>query len=519
MFFDFLIRKKKPAVTKEKPKAVAFVDFEHWYIALDNLYHIRPDIKGWRDELNAKYDLQEIVVFADFSNPSLRAEIAHIREVTNVIIETQNSSPHITKDFTDFIMLDHIYQKTVSRPDIDVYVIFTGDGHFSSAVSFIMNRLNKPVVIYAVRDALSQQLRNTASEVFEVPAVGVSERRGLFSRGGRQPRASAAKPASDKKASEKPSNGGRSAGRQKKQQEKASASKQEAVTAKKPEKADKEKKTDDKKSKAGEKKPAIKSEQPQKQEKEAGIKPASDRKADKKAEARSESDSQKKAAKPEKPEKKQEPKESKEANKEKKAQQSKKAASAPEKPQPEKASAEADKASAAPAESAPSKAGRASKISSDPEKQPEKTSERKSRKDSSAEKRQAEEKSHPSDMPQPIEAAEPAEAAAIAETSRPEATKPEATKPERQERAARPAKKSQADVVSDIIEKINREKAAAPEAEKKPEEEKPVIATQSVVTDGSVSIAGAYASSLPPMPTIAVAAAAEKLLEPDMAAE
>ena len=361
MFFDFLIRKKKPAVTKEKPKAVAFVDFEHWYIALDNLYHIRPDIKGWRDELNAKYDLQEIVVFADFSNPSLRAEIAHIREVTNVIIETQNSSPHITKDFTDFIMLDHIYQKTVSRPDIDVYVIFTGDGHFSSAVSFIMNRLNKPVVIYAVRDALSQQLRNTASEVFEVPAVGVSERRGLFSRGGRQPRASAAKPASDKKASEKPSDGGRSAGRQKKQQqEKASASKQEAVMAKKPEKADKEKKTDDKKSKAGEKKPAIKSEQqPVKQEKEAGIKPASDRKADKKAEARSESDSQKKAAKPEKPEKKQEPKESKEANKEKKAQQSKKTASTPEKPQPEKASAEADKASAAQAEAAPSKAGRA----------------------------------------------------------------------------------------------------------------------------------------------------------------
>ena len=43
-----------------KPKAIAFVDYEHWFIALDNLHHIRPDIKAWRDELAEKYELQEI---------------------------------------------------------------------------------------------------------------------------------------------------------------------------------------------------------------------------------------------------------------------------------------------------------------------------------------------------------------------------------------------------------------------------------------------------------------------------
>ncbi|MGI6742627.1 MAG: NYN domain-containing protein [Eubacteriales bacterium] len=187
MFWDLFFRKS--AKSKEegrlKPRAVAFVDYEHWYIALDNLYGIRPDIKGWRDELAQKYDLSEIIIFADFSNPSLRAEISRIREVTNIIIETQNSSPTYAKDFTDFIMLDHIYQKTVSSPDIDVYIIFTGDGHFSSAVSFIMNRLNKPVVIYGVRNSLSNQLRNTASEVYEIPAVAPAVRRGFFGKGER----------------------------------------------------------------------------------------------------------------------------------------------------------------------------------------------------------------------------------------------------------------------------------------------------------------------------------------------
>jgi uncharacterized LabA/DUF88 family protein len=152
-----------------KPRAVAFVDYEHWYISMDNLYHQKPDLKGWRDELARKYELTEIVFFADFSNPSLREEISRIREITNVIIETQNASPHFQKDFTDFIMLDHIYQKAISSGDIDVFIIFTGDGHFSSAVSFLRTRIGKPVVVYAVRDCCSGQLKGTATETIEIP--------------------------------------------------------------------------------------------------------------------------------------------------------------------------------------------------------------------------------------------------------------------------------------------------------------------------------------------------------------
>lgn len=68
----------------------------------------RPDIKAWRDALSEKYEMEEIIFFADFSNPALRQEIPRIREVSNYIIETQNTSTSFKKDFTDFIMLDHI---------------------------------------------------------------------------------------------------------------------------------------------------------------------------------------------------------------------------------------------------------------------------------------------------------------------------------------------------------------------------------------------------------------------------
>ena len=152
-----------------KKRAVAFVDYEHWYISLEKLHRKKPDIKEWVKDISSKYDVKDIIFFADFSNTAIRLEIPRIREVSSTIVETQNTSTHFKKDFTDFIMLDHIYQKAVKGSDIDTFIIFTGDGHFSSAVSFLVTRCNKEVVLYGVKDAMSTQLKNCATSYYEVP--------------------------------------------------------------------------------------------------------------------------------------------------------------------------------------------------------------------------------------------------------------------------------------------------------------------------------------------------------------
>ena len=154
---------------------MVFVDFEHWYISLDNMYHKRPDIKAFRDELTERYDIADIAFFGDFSNPSLRAEISSIRAVSNTIIDTQNTSSGFTKDFTDFIMLDHIYQSALNNHDLGAYVIFTGDGHFSSAVSFLVTKCRKEVMVYAVREACSKQLRDSANHCRLIPDNEVAD--------------------------------------------------------------------------------------------------------------------------------------------------------------------------------------------------------------------------------------------------------------------------------------------------------------------------------------------------------
>ncbi|MBQ4601322.1 MAG: NYN domain-containing protein [Clostridia bacterium] len=152
-----------------KPKAVVFVDYEHWYISMTKMHDRKPDIKGWYADMSKKYNVSEVCFFGDFSNQSLRSEIPRIREVTNFVIETQNASNHHKKDYTDFIMLDHIYQRAMTAHDIDTFIIFSGDGHFSSVVSFLNIKLEKNVGIYGVKDAISNQLKNSASWVIELP--------------------------------------------------------------------------------------------------------------------------------------------------------------------------------------------------------------------------------------------------------------------------------------------------------------------------------------------------------------
>lgn len=154
----------------EKPSCIAFVDFEHWYISLDKFFSVKPDVMSWADELKEQYDVKEIAVFADFSNPSLRAELEQLRNVTSFIFDTKNSSEHYKKDFTDFILLDYIYRKSFTEKDIDTFIIFTGDGHFKSVARFIRNECKKHVGIYGVTGATSAQLKDCASWYREIPS-------------------------------------------------------------------------------------------------------------------------------------------------------------------------------------------------------------------------------------------------------------------------------------------------------------------------------------------------------------
>lgn len=157
------------SVEPPKPAAAAFIDYEYWLFSLRNGFHMFPDVPAWAASLHESYAMTEFRFFGDFTQEIMAKDINKIRQVSNLIIETKNGDSHLKKDFTDFIMLDSIYQCAIYA-DVDVFVLFTGDGHFISVASFLKNRLRKKVVVYGIRDSFSSVLKETASEWHEIPS-------------------------------------------------------------------------------------------------------------------------------------------------------------------------------------------------------------------------------------------------------------------------------------------------------------------------------------------------------------
>ena len=153
-----------------KKRAAAFVDFEHWCISMQKLYGQKPDVRAWYEMIRKEYDVAEVVFFGDFSG-SLKYELEKIRSVTQHIIETQNSGTKYKKDFTDFLMLDYIYRYSIHNPRIDTYILFTGDGHFTSVVNFLKTECRKEVVIHGVAGATSKKLWDEATRCIEFPTA------------------------------------------------------------------------------------------------------------------------------------------------------------------------------------------------------------------------------------------------------------------------------------------------------------------------------------------------------------
>ena len=108
-------------------RAMVFVDYEYWFYSYKNKYNLRPDTAAWRAELEKQFDIEDIMIFADFSSPGIGEELAKLRNITNTIIETGTATQYRKKDMTDFVMLDYIYQNVTSRNDVGTYIIFTGD--------------------------------------------------------------------------------------------------------------------------------------------------------------------------------------------------------------------------------------------------------------------------------------------------------------------------------------------------------------------------------------------------------
>ncbi len=154
---------------------MVFVDYEAWRYGLLNDYETNTDLMGWFADVKKKGRIEDIFIFGDLTTANMQDEIFKLRSITNNIIDCRKTKN--LKDFTDFIMLDHIYQKLIKNPHIKQFIIFSGDSHFQSAIVFLKNFQDKQVGVYAIKGTLSEQLKNSASWYVEISPPDITKQR------------------------------------------------------------------------------------------------------------------------------------------------------------------------------------------------------------------------------------------------------------------------------------------------------------------------------------------------------
>jgi uncharacterized LabA/DUF88 family protein len=157
------------AVGSYKGEVAAFVDFENIRYSTINSFGREPDPMAWRDKALA-YGLMAVArAYADFDQhpPAVRTRL----DVAG--FEAQHYPAKRTSDAqgrekiqsrADLNFVIDVINTALTRPDIETFLLFTGDKDFIRLVTTLRNRLGKRVVICGVPGSVSPDLVAAAGE-------------------------------------------------------------------------------------------------------------------------------------------------------------------------------------------------------------------------------------------------------------------------------------------------------------------------------------------------------------------
>jgi hypothetical protein len=171
------ITKKQRNGADAPMQTLVYIDYESLFYGMYDKYKLKPNLDSLLEELKTQGRFAEsIKVFGDFSNELIKSEQGKIRTITSTIIDCQqpNNDGH-KKDYTDFLMLDSIYQDSMTKPHVDQFILITGDNHYSSVATFLRTQKDKVIGVYGVEGTLGRQLADCSSWVKTIIPRDASE--------------------------------------------------------------------------------------------------------------------------------------------------------------------------------------------------------------------------------------------------------------------------------------------------------------------------------------------------------
>lgn len=159
----------------EGGQVALFVDLENIRLGLRDRFGAELRPQELMDRARAYGEAVVVArAYADFSHADLRPlrDRLVVAGIDDVDVPSRIVNGR-TKDYVDFYMLMDIYDTLVERPDVQTFVLATGDDHFTRISAKLRNRHGKRVVIMAVPGTISQRLRESATATEELVPEGV----------------------------------------------------------------------------------------------------------------------------------------------------------------------------------------------------------------------------------------------------------------------------------------------------------------------------------------------------------
>lgn len=153
----------------DSKEVAVFVDFENIRYSTINSFGREPDPITWRDKA-LEYGLMSVArAYADFDQHPLQArtrlDVAGFESHHYPAKRTTDS--HGREKFasrSDLNLVVDIINTALVRPDIEIFLLFTGDKDFIRLVTTLRNRLGRRVVICGVPGSISPDLVAAAGE-------------------------------------------------------------------------------------------------------------------------------------------------------------------------------------------------------------------------------------------------------------------------------------------------------------------------------------------------------------------
>jgi len=160
----------RPGDNEVTPKEVAvFIDFENIRYSTINSFGREPDPLSWRDKA-LQYGLMSVArAYADFDqhppHVKTRLDVAGF-ELHHYPVKRSRDTTGRDKitSRSDLNLVIDIINTALVRPDIEIFLLFTGDKDFIRLVTSLRNRLGKRVVICGVPGSISPDLVAAAGE-------------------------------------------------------------------------------------------------------------------------------------------------------------------------------------------------------------------------------------------------------------------------------------------------------------------------------------------------------------------